>query len=215
MLKKRLSYITMLLFLLLAAAFTQYLARASGSEHTPPRTALNRFPQQLDSWRQIDAQALDGRTLRELKADDYLSAIYANDRGAYAYLFIAYYASQRQRQAIHSPQNCMPGSGWTMSKYLRHPIDGNAQINEYLIEKDDLKMLAFYWYQGRGRIQTSEYWARAATIKDAIWLGRTDGALVRVIVPVGKGDGAEDAARAAGLDFSQKLLPLLPGFIPN
>lgn len=205
----------MLLFLLLAAAFTQYLARASGREHTPLRNALNQFPQQLDSWRQTDAQALGGRTLRELKADDYISAIYANDRGAYAYLFIAYYASQRQRQAIHSPQNCMPGSGWTMSNYRRHSIDGNVQINEYLIEKDDLKMLAFYWYQGRGRIQTSEYWARAATIKDAIWLGRTDGALVRVIVPVGKGDGAEEAARTVGLDFSQKLLPRLPSFIPN
>ena len=102
-----------------------------------------------------------------------------------------------------------------MSNYQRHSIAGDAQINEYLIEKDDLKMLAFYWYQGRGRTQTSEYWARAATIKDAMWLGRTDGALVRVIVPVGKGDGAEDAARAAGLDFSQKLLPLLPSFIPN
>lgn len=169
----------------------------------------------------MDAQALDGRTLRELKADDYLSGIYTNDRGAVAYLFIAYYASQRQRQTIHSPQNCMPGGGWTMSNYRRHSIAGQGQINEYLIEKDDVKMLAFYWYQGRGRTQASEYWARAASMKDAMWLGRTDGALVRVIVPMGKSpnndknNAAEEAARAAGLDYSQKLLPLLPGFIPN
>ena len=141
----------MLLFLLLTAAFTQYLAQAHGSEHSPSRTTLGKFPTQFDDWRQMDAQALDGRTLRELKADDYLSAIYTNDRGAVAYLFIAYYASQRQRQAIHSPQNCMPGGGWTMSNQRRHSIDVQGQINEYLIEKDDVKMLAFYWYQGRGR----------------------------------------------------------------
>ena len=52
-------------------------------------------------------------------------------------------------------------------------------------------------------------------MKDAMWLGRTDGALVRVIVPMGKGDGAEETARAAGLDYSRKLLPMLPSFIPN
>lgn len=215
MTKKHFSYIAMLVFLLLTAAFTRYLAQARGSEHSPPRMTLGKFPAQFDDWRQMDAQALDGRTLRELKADDYLSGIYTNDRGAIAYLFIAYYASQRQRQTIHSPQNCMPGGGWTMSNRRQHSIDGQGQINEFLIEKDGVKMLAFYWYQGRGRTQASEYWARAATIKDAMWLGRTDGALVRVIVPIGKGDTAEEAARAAGLDYSRKLLPVLPGFIPN
>ena len=101
-----------------------------------------------------------------------------------------------------------------MSNHRVHAL-GKGRINEYLIEKDDVKMLAFYWYQGRGRIESSEYWARAETIKDAVWLGRTDGALVRVIVPVGNGDGAEDAARKTGLDFSQKLLAVLPDYVPN
>lgn len=208
----------MLCLLLLTAALARYLARTSSHELAPPRASLGQFPAQFGAWRQLDAQALQGGTLRELKADDYLSAIYTNDRGATVYLFIAYYASQRQRQAIHSPQNCMPGSGWTMGNYRRHAIGGRGRINEYLIEKDDARMLAFYWYQGRGRVEASEYWARAATIKDAMWLGRTDGALVRVIVPISTGPdnaAAEEAARAAGLDFSQKLLPLLPGFIPN
>ena len=50
----------------------------------------------------------------------------------------------------------------------------------------------------------SEYWAKFDTIKDAMWLGRTDGALVRVIVPMGKGEGAEEFARAAGLGFFAK-----------
>jgi EpsI family protein len=215
--KRRLSYIVMLLFLL-ATALARYWVQAHDREQAPPRTSLAQFPAQFDSWKQTAAQAMGGSALRELKADDYLSASYANDRGAVAYLFIAYYGSQRHRQTIHSPQNCMPGGGWTMSRHRRHQTAGRGSLNEYLIEKDDERMLAFYWYQGRGRTDASEYWSRAATIKDAMRLGRTDGALVRVIVPIGKGgnpDEAEEAARATGLEFSQKLLPLLPDFIPN
>lgn len=205
----------MFVFLLLTAAGTTYLARAGNREHIPPRTLLADFPRQFDFWRQTDAQALSSGTLSELKADDYLSAVYANDRGAFASLFIAYYGSQRHRQTIHSPQNCLPGGGWTMSRHRLHEMDERGQINEYLIEKDDVQTLAFYWYQGRGRTVASEYWAKFDTIRDAMWRGRTDGALVRVIVPMGKGDGAEEFARAAGLDFSQKLLTILPGFVPN
>jgi EpsI family protein len=215
--KKYLGYIAMLLFLL-ATACARFWVQANDREQVPPRTSLSQFPAQFNSWKQISAQAMSGGTLRELKADDYLSGLYASDRGAVAYLFIAYYGSQRHRQTIHSPQNCMPSGGWTMSHYRRHTLGQGGNLNEYMIEKDDEKMLAFYWYQGRGRMDASEYWSRAATIKDAMWLGRTDGALVRVIVPIGKGGNqneAEDVARAAGLEFSQKLLPLLPDFIPN
>jgi len=215
--KRRLGYILMLLFLL-ATACARFWVQANDREQAPARASLSQFPTQFDSWKQISAQAMSGGTLRELKADDYLSGLYASDRGAVAYLFIAYYGSQRHRQTIHSPQNCMPSGGWTMSQYRRHTLGERGSLNEYLIEKDGEKMLAFYWYQGRGRTDASEYWSRAATIKDAMWLGRTDGALVRVIVPIGKGGNqneAEDAARAAGLEFSQKLLPLLPNFIPN
>lgn len=205
----------MLVFLLLVAAVARHLTLASERERVPNRTPLNQLPQQIGAWRQIEAQALSGGTLRELKADDYLSSVYANDQGAFASLFIAYYASQRHRQTIHSPQNCMPGAGWTMGNRRLHAVAGYGGINEYLIEKDGVRMLAFYWYQGRGRTVADEYWARAATIKDAMWMGRTDGALVRIIVPMGKNDGATESARAAGLNFAQQLLPILPGFVPN
>ncbi|MBL8169634.1 MAG: EpsI family protein [Acidobacteria bacterium] len=207
-------YVLMLSVLLLTAGVTQFLTRASDRERVPAHAALVEFPAQLDFWRQVDAQTLGAGQLRELRADDYLSRTYANDRGALAYLFIAYYASQRHRQTIHSPQNCMPGSGWTMSGHRLHRL-GNAALNEYLIEKDGARMLAFYWYHGRGRAVASEYWARWRTIEDAALRGRTDGALIRVVVPMAKGDDADVVARAAGLDFVQRVLPSLSSFIPD
>ncbi len=215
--KRHLSFIVMLLFLACAAGIAQYLARASERERVPPRVSLAQFPPQFDVWRQVDAQTLTAGEFRELKVDDYISRTYVNDKGFTVFLFIAYYASQRHRQTFHSPQNCLPGAGWTMSDYRLHSLDDLAErrINEYLIEKDDAKMIAFYWYHGRGRVVANEYWGRFYTIKDSMMLGRTDGALVRVIAPMGKGGGAEEQARQAGLDFARVLLPMLSSYIPD
>lgn len=205
----------MLVFLLLVAAFTQYLTRASERVNLPTRQPLSELPEQIDSWRQIDSQTLSGGTLRELAADDYISRTYANADGTYAYLFIAYHAGQHHRQTFHSPQNCMPGAGWTMSNYDLLSFNDRGEANKYLIEKDGVKMLALYWYQGRGKMIAGEYRARLDTIRDAMLKGRTDAALVRVIVPMGKGDGAEDFARKSALDFTRALLPILPRYVPD
>lgn len=210
----RLGYWAMLLALISTAALNYYLMNSADRENAPPRIEFAEFPTELGSWRQIETQTLDNRTQRELGADDYLSRTYLNGQ-AYAYLFIAFHNSQRHRQTFHSPQNCIPGSGWTMGAYRLHRLNANAEANEYVIEKDGVRMLALYWYQGRGKLIAGEYRARLDTIKDAMWLGRTDGALVRVIVPMGKGDAAEDFARMAALDFSEKLLPILPAYVPN
>lgn len=205
----------MLLFLLLVAAFTQYLTRASERVSLPNRQPLSELPQQIGSWRQIDSQTLTSGTLRELAADDYLSRTYVNQDGYYAYLFIAYHTGQRHRQTFHSPQNCLPGAGWTMSDYGLLPLNDHGQINKYLIEKDGVRMLALYWYQGRGKMIAGEYRARLDTIRDAMLKGRTDAALVRVIVPMGNGVDAEDFARKAALEFAQSLLPILPRYVPD
>lgn len=212
---KNLHYSGMLLFLLIAAAMTHYLLQSSERERVPPRVSLAEFPTQIGEWREIDAQTLGAGQTRELKADEYISRTYADGRGAFAYLFIAYYASQRHRQTIHSPQNCIPAAGWVMGEFRKHKLAQDRQINEYLIEKDGVKMLAFYWYQGRGRVEASEYLSRFYTIEDAVFRGRTDGAIVRVIVPMSKGDGAEGQARKDGLGFSEMLLGALSSYIPD
>jgi EpsI family protein len=221
---KRNSYLyPLVLLLLLASAITaHFLDRASSREQAPLRSPLEQFPADFSGWRQIDAQTLGAGAMRELGADEFLSRTYTAENGAYVYLSIAWYASQRHRQTFHSPQNCMPGAGWTMNHHLLHDIDGFSGvagqgnlINEYRIAKDGARMIAIYWYQGRGRAVASEYWGRWQTLKDAIRLGRTDGALVRVIAPLGRGDDAEEKARGAALDFTRALLPLLPRYVPD
>jgi EpsI family protein len=216
--KTHLSFAIMLLFLVCAAAAAWHLTLAGERERVPSRASLSEFPQQIGVWHQEDAQILTAGESRELKADDFISRTYRDDKGFPVFLSIAYYLSQRHRQTIHSPQNCLPGAGWIMGSHRVHQLNQSApdqKINEYLIEKDGVKMLAFYWYHGRGRTVASEYSARFYTIEDAVFRRRTDGALVRVIVPMSKGDGAEEHARGIGLEFSRRLLPLLPGYVPD
>jgi EpsI family protein len=217
--RPNLSYLSMLLLLLCAAAFSHYLTYTRASESIPPHEKLSTFPEQLGDWQQVEAQTLAPGAERELGADDYTSRTYVNERGATVFLFIAYYASQRHRKTYHSPQNCLPGAGWTMGAYQRHPlVEGPAgkqrELNEYLIEKNGARMLALYWYHGRGRIVASEYWGRFYTLADAVVRGRSDGALVRVIAPLTP-NGTEARAREDALAFARNLLPLLPRYIPD
>jgi hypothetical protein len=51
-------------------------------------------------------------------------------------------------------------------------------------------------------------------VADAMRMDRTDGALVRVIVPIDPREG-ESAARTRAEAFVAELAPMLPRFIPN
>ena len=72
-------------------------------------------------------------------------------------------------------------------------------INRYMIQKGLDRQLVLYWYQAHGRVVASEYWGKFYLIADAFRLNRTDGALVRVIAPVGPGEqGEADAEESRG-----------------
>ncbi|MFN0084731.1 MAG: exosortase C-terminal domain/associated protein EpsI [Blastocatellia bacterium] len=213
----RLRYGMMLALLLLAVGIARGLALRSDRHTVPPRASLASFPAALGAWRQSDAQTLGAGASRELAADEYLSRTFIGGNGATAYLFIAWYASQRHRRTFHSPQNCLPGAGWTMADHRVYSPGGDARnvLNEHRIEHDGARMIALYWYHGRGRMDASEYRGRLHTIEDAITRGRTDGALVRVIVPMDREGRMEEFARQAARDFAGRLIPLLPAYIPD
>ena len=71
-----------------------------------------------------------------------------------------------------------------------------------------------YWYQAHGRSVASEYEAKIYMVADAMRLKRTDGALVRVITPIGKNE-TQAVAMARAEAFTRQLAPLLPSYIPN
>ena len=176
--------------------------------HVPLASPLATFPSSLDGWRGVDAGDLDPDVARVLGADDYLNRVYyADASGDIVGLYVAYYGSQGQGDAIHSPLNCLPGNGWTPLVHTRRNVDvGTTQIpvNDYIVEKAGTRNLVMYWFQGRGRVIASEYRNKAYLLADALRLGRTDEALVRIVTPM-----ADRPAENISTRFVRSIFPLL------
>lgn len=195
---------------------TVLLHAMSHGEAMAPRQPLANLPVSIGNWTGTEIP-LDADTLRVLGLTDYANREYISSNQPLVWLYIGYYASQRTGDTIHSPKNCLPGAGWDpiRSGYATIPLtDGETiKVNEYVIAQGLDKQLVFYWYQGRDRVIASEYWGKFWMIHDAITRNRTDGALVRLITPIGS-DG-EDGAHDRLEKFAQILFPSLSKFIPN
>ena len=63
------------------------------------------------------------------------------------------------------------------------------------MEKNGAWQLAYFWYQGRDRNFTSEWAAKFYMVWDGIFRRRTDGALVRLIMPLGAQEQVPAARR--------------------
>ena len=203
----------------LLLAWTALILRARGdSDLIPAREPLSQLPRAIAGWTGSDLP-IDRETLDVLGAGDFLSRVYTGNGGAQPIgLFIGYFPSQRTGVSIHSPKHCLPGAGWAFESSRSvdlNDADGKAhRVGEYIIANGEDRQFVIYWYQAHGRSVASEYMAKIYLVTDAMRMNRTDGALVRVIAPIGPRDG-ESAAKARAEAFVAQLAPMLPRFIPN
>jgi EpsI family protein len=182
----------------------------------PARPTFDSFPRKIDSWQAVEAP-VDQKSLDVLKSTDNLSLNFFSPAAASMPInvWVAYYGSQEIGEAIHSPQICMPGGGWVITSMRTVPLEGGpGYANRAVIEQNGQKQLVYYWFQGRGRIETSEYTAKLDLMADALLRHRTDGALVRLVVPIDPAGGiapAEEKLR----QFAARMRPLLDPYLPN
>jgi EpsI family protein len=201
-------------------AFTAILLQARGrAEFIPQHAPLTSFPAQLGNWNGTDI-TLDKDTLAVLGSGDFLERVYQDPSGKLPEvdLFVAYFASQRAGDTIHSPQHCLPGAGWNpeQKQLISLSLPGHAPFpaNRYVISKSDSRRLVLYWYWAHDRGVASEYWAKYYLVADAIRMNRSDGALVRITVAMLPGETAE-AAEQRILPFASLIGPLLNEYIPR
>ena len=200
------------------------VVRANRHELPTSRTAFDAFPVQFGDWRELQRTTIDEASLKVLAASDYLTRTYvAVGERTPVDLYIGYWSSQRQGETIHSPQNCLPGSGWQpVSRSTievpdpRNPNGPRLPMNRYEIEKGSDRDLVLYWFQSQGRAVASEYWSKFYLVADALRHNRSDGALVRVLVPItGEAAGSGQRTEAVALRFVKDLVPQLGDFLPN
>jgi EpsI family protein len=189
----------------------------SRGEAPPSYKPLDKFPTQVAGWRMVQQGVMEQEVKDVLRADDYVTRDYAESPTKYANLFVAFFKSQRAGQTPHSPKNCLPGSGWiwTVSDTIPVNVAGRAepiQINRYIVSKGENRSVVLYWYQSRDRVVASEYKAAAFVALDALRYNRTDTSLVRVVVPIVKGQ--QEDATATGVEFIQAFFGTLRAFFP-
>jgi EpsI family protein len=162
---------------------------------------LESIPQAIDGWSILKTETLDTRTLQVLMPTSYLSRIYGKD-GRQLGVFVAYYAVQRAGETMHSPKNCLPGSGWEIWRQDSTTVQVQGQpkrINKYSIQRLGQRSLVFYWYQSKERVIASEALGKIMLVRDSLVDGLTGGVLARVTVSDTGLDATDGEAFAAHL----------------
>jgi EpsI family protein len=216
----------LLVLSLILALPSGFLLYASRPEQIPDLQDLGNIPLKLQEWQGRDDPPMEPQILEVLGVDDYISRYYVSGAGSVG-LYVGYYKSQKQGDAIHSPLNCLPGAGWNPASKVTIQIpviDGlsgqtsSVTANRIVIEKGMDKQLVVYWYQSHGRTIASEYKAKIYSVLDAVRTNRTDAALVRVISPIGSSAGrieTESSAESRAVEFVKVLFPILQRLLPS
>lgn len=215
--------------LVLATALTLAVSVAWITARSAENVAIDRapfalFPRQIGQWSGSTA-LLDADIERVLGASDYLNASYATTGGAtpdgagVVSMFVAYYDKQTEGSGIHSPEVCLPVGGWEVFSLAPYPVDftaagyGTFMVNRAVIQKGFSKQLVYYWFEGRGKRMVNDFRAKLSVVYDGLTMGRTDGALVRYVTPIGA-DETEADADARLMGFIGESLAPLPRFVP-
>lgn len=183
-----------------------------------PLKPFSTFPKQIGEW--IGKEGYFDKEIYDLLGvHDSILCNYLTPTGNLVQLYVGYYKSQRQGSLIHSPKNCLPGSGWKIVQTSIEELPSSASLKvktkatRLILQKGQEKQVVLYWFQSRGRYVASEYWDKIYLVMDSIIRQRTDEAFVRLIASV-QGEDVDKTTQILK-NFSTLLLPILTEYIPS
>ncbi len=156
-----------------------------------------------------------------MAADDYVAVQFGQSPSAPTLdFFSAWYEDLAEDGVVHTPEICLPGAGWEIAKVERVDIagklglDSSFNVNRIIIQKGEERKLVYYWFTHMGRAIPRNATAKFSVLTRGVMAGRYDGAIVRLISPLEKGQ-AEAEAEAQMDDLLKEILPQLSRFIPG
>lgn len=199
--------------LLLIAAGGGQLMLSNIQQAIVPETHLALFPHQLDEWRAQPA-FVDSDVARKLQFSDHLMLNFNHpDYIEPINLYVAFYANQRNGESPHSPRVCIPGGGWEIETFERIELQG-LPMNRAVIAREGHKLLVYYWFAERGTLVANEYYKKWLLLKDFIQTGRSDGALIRVSMPVIDAAHIERSEQRIA-EFIALARPMVQQYLPS
>ena len=173
------------------------------------------IPMQSGNWSGQEYFFPD-QTYELLKADASTLRRYANNEGKELYLFISYFKSQKYGSQIHSPKNCLPGSGSKILSREKTRIKGSTGssllVNRLLISDSQSKEVMYYWFQTRSGLVTSELGLKLDLVINSLKRTPTDAAFIRINLPLN--EVSEKEALFLVEDFLQVFQPRIEKALP-
>ncbi|MEE9555399.1 MAG: exosortase C-terminal domain/associated protein EpsI [candidate division Zixibacteria bacterium] len=145
---------------------------------------LESIPLTMDGWSAREIQ-MGAEIEQLLDVNQYIHREYMHESGFSIWLFVGYFTSQKFGSGIHSPRNCLPGSGWEIANrsYAPLPGDNDLRVNRMDIIRGDSRQVMYYWFVTRAGHLNNEFSLKGDLIISSI-LGRpTDAAFIRINIP--------------------------------
>jgi len=180
----------------------------------PMNKPLESFPTSVQGWKMISQTAFDLESLEVLRPTDYLYRTYASADGNTVQLYIGYHGGGPGGGEIHSPKQCLPGSGWynaSTRKVVLDAADRHVNMVQAIYQKGDVKELFLYWFQVQALTLSNEYALKWAEISNSLLHRRRDATFVRISISLDKG---EEQATATGQQFVRDFFPVIQQFLP-
>jgi len=171
--------------LILAAGYF-LVASTKGQKAVPLAAPIQSVLPSIDGY-QMNDQKISDEERRVAGMTNFVARAYSRDSVLAFTTLVSYYDRQTRGKSIHSPRNCLPGAGWEVLVGGTETVSANGTnyvINRYMLQNRGARAVVYYWYQGRGRVVASEYAVKWNLLRDAAFLGHTEEALVRVVVPI-------------------------------
>jgi EpsI family protein len=181
----------------------------------PLKKPLRDFPSVVSEWQTVSQETFSSEILEVLKPTEYLSRTYSAPDGSTVRLYIGYHGGGKDGGEIHSPNHCLPGSGWQKLSSSRTGFDsptGRINLVKAVYRQGEHSEQFYYWFQVREKTLSDEYSLKLAELSNSLLHRRRDAAFVRISVPVGSD---ADKAVTTGERFIKDFYPVITGFLPD
>jgi len=122
------------------------------------RNGMSNFPLTFGDWNGM-VQRMDESMILASGAEEAFSGDYRNSKGKTIDLYIGYRGSPflENENFFHSPNICLPSTGWKILAAGTHeirdiPFFNTAKVHTLLVEKTGVKQLVYYWFQTKNRV---------------------------------------------------------------
>jgi len=171
---------------------------------------LTTFPLVYNQW-QGKLDYIDQASLNRLNRDQYFNATYSNSTGQKVQLFFDYFMQGGSSGGVHSPRNCLPGSGWAIMASEQRQINIGGRIisaNRLHLKLGEAQHVMDFWYITRRGETANDYKFKIYTMLSSLTLQPTDVAFIRFI-------GLDTPSSLQALDdFEKTIVPVIYSYLP-